>query len=854
MTGTAARAGGSGRWLFGPVPDLVLGCGLGYAAFFLAQVLAGDTLRAWLPLALQPFLTLLIGGPHYGATLLRVYQRREDRQRYALFAVWLSALIAALYLVGLSSIWVGSWIVTVYLTWSPWHYSGQNYGVTLMLLRRRGVDVTPLAKRLLYASFLLSFALVFLTLHGVAPGATYAPADTADATYSFQSLGIPFSLAMGLSALAGVGFLACGGGALLLLKRSGSWNDLGPAVVLVAVQALWFVLPSASQLVPSLGGVDPFDPVHAPYTFMWVAMGHFVQYLWITTYYAERTGHERGHARFLAKTLVAGAALWTVPVFLFSPALLGGLGVFHSLPWDMGLGLLTAASVNIHHFMLDGAIWKLRDGRISRVLLRRVEAATELERAAPPIQPAPTWRAPLLWGTGVVVLALALFVRFAGQRFQGGIDERDVVAMIRSSDRLRALGRGSPKYDVAIAQMLVTQDRADEALRYVERSLDLYPSSRAYHVLAQIHEREARDHDAIASYASALDLDPNDAQALFRAGRLWLRLGNAREAVALLERAAEVRPEDPLVRRYLEQAREASKQTGCAPGPPGPGAGSGIPAQHQREAEASHEEQHARLGHPQLLFDRDLEGSEGRQRTDQPRDLDLRGRDVAQAVLAEEARPGCRGRLGERRAPERSEQHDLSRSHAGLEEGLGLGRADREREGRCDPGSEALAREQEGGPEQAGRCAPGDPEDPGERDREADLVDEQGRGTAQAECADAPGEGPCGIAGVHADCGEQEGPDRDLGADRGGLDRREHARRDGEGRHSDSGRDLGLEHTGGRDRDLGEGGDLDAERRVEGQRRRRSRWRESQECQAGSPAGRSCPVSRNRGTHGTSES
>jgi hypothetical protein len=36
----------------------------------------------------------------------------------------------------------------------------------------------------------------------------------------------------------------------------------------------------------------------------------------------------------------------------------------------MGLGLLTASIVNLHHFVLDGAIWTLRDGRVARMLLR----------------------------------------------------------------------------------------------------------------------------------------------------------------------------------------------------------------------------------------------------------------------------------------------------------------------------------------------------------------------------------------------------------------------------------------------------------------------------------------------------
>jgi hypothetical protein len=38
------------------------------------------------------------------------------------------------------------------------------------------------------------------------------------------------------------------------------------------------------------------------------------------------------------------------------------------VPFDTGLLLLVNAAVNLHHFVLDGAIWKLRDGTVARIL------------------------------------------------------------------------------------------------------------------------------------------------------------------------------------------------------------------------------------------------------------------------------------------------------------------------------------------------------------------------------------------------------------------------------------------------------------------------------------------------------
>ena len=69
-------------WLFGPVPDLLLGCGIGYALLFVVMTFAGTEFRAAIPFGLAPLVALAAGTPHYGATLLRVYGRREDRRAY----------------------------------------------------------------------------------------------------------------------------------------------------------------------------------------------------------------------------------------------------------------------------------------------------------------------------------------------------------------------------------------------------------------------------------------------------------------------------------------------------------------------------------------------------------------------------------------------------------------------------------------------------------------------------------------------------------------------------------------------------------------------------------------------------
>src|SRR5208282_3309103 len=73
----------------------------------------------------------------------------------------------------------------------------------------------------------------------------------------------------------------------------------------------------------------------------------------------------------------AGQAGWRFSSY-FVTLIAGGIALFIPGPWivsrllhaDFAASFLTfTALVNIHHFILDGALWKLRDSRIATLLL-----------------------------------------------------------------------------------------------------------------------------------------------------------------------------------------------------------------------------------------------------------------------------------------------------------------------------------------------------------------------------------------------------------------------------------------------------------------------------------------------------
>lgn len=525
MTGTSATQ----RWLFGPLPDLLFGCGLVYALAFVGLALAGPSMRAVMPLELTPLVLLVTGIPHYGATLVRVYGDPADRRRYAVFGVWLTALVWIAFAVGVYEFAVGSFLLTLYLTWSPWHYSSQNYGIATMFLRRRGVNVGARCRKLLQASFALSFALTFVALHGDRADVAYAPADYLRSVYHVLPLGIPYGAVRVLVPVLLAAYLAALLGAVVALRRAAHWRELLPALLLIGSQALWFTIPMIARHANVLQGVEPLGTDQATYAFLWVAVAHSVQYVWITSYYARRSPDHRGSARYLAGTLLAGAAIWVVPSLVFAPGVLG------TVPYDAGLGVLVAAAVNLHHFVLDGAIWKLRDGRIAKVLLRG-EGET-----APRARPAPllTWPMRAVGAAAVLVLAVSPVQQLLGAE---AAKRGDLASVETSLRRLQWLGRESALSQVTMALMLQSRGNMERAMQHVEAAQRLHPDYAALGNLGVFYAQAEMWDEAIDALRRAHREQPASAKIANQLAQLLItREGlnpeSVQTAIALAEQA-----------------------------------------------------------------------------------------------------------------------------------------------------------------------------------------------------------------------------------------------------------------------------------------------------------------------------
>src|SRR5579885_1195601 len=126
----------SGPWIYRPWLDLLVGCGgLSAPLLLLAFYFSDSYSRAW-TVAFY-FLALLFNYPHFMATVYRAYHTRTEFAKYRIFTVHVALLLAA---AGLAThLWYPllPWIFTIYICWSPWHYTGQNFGLMIIRAARR---------------------------------------------------------------------------------------------------------------------------------------------------------------------------------------------------------------------------------------------------------------------------------------------------------------------------------------------------------------------------------------------------------------------------------------------------------------------------------------------------------------------------------------------------------------------------------------------------------------------------------------------------------------------------------------------------------------------------------------------
>jgi hypothetical protein len=341
----ASAAAARVPFLLGPVWDFLLlgpGVTLLVSAVFLVLLAAGQVTTAAL---LATSLSILVVGPHYAATYRRAYTQAAIVRAHPLVTIVVPLALAAIAVLALKfPRTVAPAYFLIYVVWSGYHYSGQSLGVAMVYPLRQGARLSPVDKRLLSVPLHVSWVLSLLGLLRV---------DASARNPAYQIVRQSFAAGVSLPAWAlaiGVVALVASFSALAVVgvrrRRAGvplPW----PTYAVVLTQTLWF-------------GWELWSPF---FNIMLVPVFHGLQYVALTSW------HQNKERRAAGGTVGAGAfAFYVVTVLLLGLLINPGLfAVAGGLFGDAAIISATVITfVNLHHFLLDGRIWRMREAKVQR--------------------------------------------------------------------------------------------------------------------------------------------------------------------------------------------------------------------------------------------------------------------------------------------------------------------------------------------------------------------------------------------------------------------------------------------------------------------------------------------------------
>lgn len=322
--------------LFGPLPDFFL---LGPGFTLLVSATLGSMVAlgyGQMATSLALALGLMFVGPHYAATYRRAFTSRLILRAHPVVTLVVPVLLAGAAAAAIA--WprsVGVPFFALYVIWSGYHYSGQSLGLAMLYPLRQGARLDSSEKRLvalpLYASWLLSLLGLF-RLDVAARNPAYELTRQALFRLPMPAWVLAAAAAAVAASLSAV--------ALLAYRRRRRGTPLPRAVwSVVLAQVAWF----------SLGLWNPF------FNIVLVPIFHGAQYLAITSWHQTRGRSGAVFAGYALTVLVLGLVI--------NPGLMMVAGHVR------GEAAVAAAAVlsfvNLHHFLMDGRIWRLRDRRVA---------------------------------------------------------------------------------------------------------------------------------------------------------------------------------------------------------------------------------------------------------------------------------------------------------------------------------------------------------------------------------------------------------------------------------------------------------------------------------------------------------
>jgi tetratricopeptide (TPR) repeat protein len=521
----------AGPWVHNPWLDTIVGCGAWSAPLLLlASFSVASSALKW-SIAFYA-LALFINYPHCAATIQNALHRSDQSDKFRQFALYLTLLAVAI-VVGAHS-WPRAlpWIFTLYLAWSPWHYSGQNYDVFTRFARCAGVEPAKRESQAMHLAFLISCAILFLNFH------TGPSADPL-----FVSLNIPAAVSAKLQIVLGLAFAACSAYGLSRMLDQAPWRKMLPALTLFSTQLVWFFLPTmlsrlqGLRVLPSYYGTGMLAALHA------------AQYLWIASDRARSEAQEEGRTN------------WR-PFAYFAALILGGIALFVPGPWiasrvfhaDFTRSLLIFTAVlNLHHFILDAVLRASCESRVANLLSRSPARVTDTA-----VQAGSRIATTVRWLVGPSPIARTVRIASAIALLAWGTVDQVRYYLALHDDNLPDLRRAAAlnSYDAPLEMRLARKELAsgkpEAALSAWKRAMQANPADPAPRdaMLQYLTEKQRYD-EAYELTRTSLERSPRDAQFLVNHGLLAMQMGNVDEALKSWRKAVATDPSQVDAHLYL---------------------------------------------------------------------------------------------------------------------------------------------------------------------------------------------------------------------------------------------------------------------------------------------------------------
>lgn len=344
------------QWILNPTIDLLFCCGGLLWLVYLANALV----KSHLPAANTSMILLTLAGTHLlsethtAATLERLHESKPTRKALNKFGVIASVICFFLAAASLVTPGLPAIFAKIYLIWIVQHFMAQTYGIALIYCYKRNYFMNLWERRI------FKFAIDATIVYGILKQFTFR--EWSVDKFVGQSLPFWGPLPAPFFAVA----------------------DCALKVAIVSLVAMitakfvrerkMFPLPAA---LLTATGIAIFTLPKSVTTSLWIYVPpfyHGCQYLVVSTSYflKERGLPENVSTSQISKllfnesTLKYFATLFVIGIFIY-----GGLpGLLQDFGFDYKVAFATIFCViNFHHFLIDAAIWRLRDPRVRNLLI-----------------------------------------------------------------------------------------------------------------------------------------------------------------------------------------------------------------------------------------------------------------------------------------------------------------------------------------------------------------------------------------------------------------------------------------------------------------------------------------------------